>query len=305
MPELSPAATRRPVRYGRPVNPSPEPDELRRITALLLAAGQDASPRTISPLGGVTNRNFLVEVGEDQFVVRLPGTGTSRFIDRLAEAHNARAAALAGIGPDVLHADGGALVTSFLPGPALTAEALRADSGLRHEVGRLLSLVHHCPHPFRLRFDPVAEIERHRSVLPAVPLGTDALIEDVRGLRPARYLVPCHNDPWPPNIVAGPDGLQMVDWEYSAMGDPAWDLADLVVEAGLDQRQRSDVVSGYAPGPLDPALQARIDALQPVTDLLWGLWYLVREQDEDGNGDLGDTGRRRIARAAATWVAHS
>jgi thiamine kinase-like enzyme len=31
------------------------------------------------------------------------------------------------------------------------------------------------------------------------------------------------------------DGLYLVDWEYSAMGDPAWDLAILVVEASSGQ----------------------------------------------------------------------
>ena len=43
-------------------------------------------------------------------------------------------------------------------------------------------------------------------------------------------LVPCHNDPWPGNLLDadGPDGrIYLIDWEYSGMNDPMWDLADL------------------------------------------------------------------------------
>src|SRR5947207_6616038 len=84
--------------------------------------------------GGLTNRNLLVEVGDDQFVVRLPGNETELLgIDRRVECEaNERAAAL-GIAPAVaafLEPEG-CLVTRFVAGVALTSEQLPAPERLR------------------------------------------------------------------------------------------------------------------------------------------------------------------------------
>jgi len=57
----------------------------------------------VTPItAGITNRNFKVVVGGDAFVVRLWGSGTELLgIDRRAEKEAARAAAAAGVAPEV------------------------------------------------------------------------------------------------------------------------------------------------------------------------------------------------------------
>lgn len=287
--------------------------DLARIGALLTEAGIGASvtAASVTRLGGLTNRNYLVRGGARSVVVRLPGAGTERFIDRWAEVHNTRVAAKAGVGPRVVHASAGALVTEHLAGAPLTAAQVRTDPDALAACGRLLARVHHVATPFRSRFDAVVEIQRHRAALDEVPPGTDDLVAEASRVPRARVAVPCHNDPWPPNFLAAGEGLRLVDWEYSAMGDPAWDLADLTVEAGLDAEQRDALLAAYAAGPPGSALRERVAALEPVTDVLWGLWYLVRAADEAqaGAGEHAadafvEQGRARLERAARRWARH-
>src|SRR5438552_10094558 len=65
----------------------------------------DDSDIVITRLGGLTNRVFRVDHSGEQYVLRLPGAGTAEYINRANEAQAARAAAKAGVSPDVLYAD--------------------------------------------------------------------------------------------------------------------------------------------------------------------------------------------------------
>ena len=51
-------------------------------------------------------------------------------------------------------------------------------------------------------------------------------------------LVACHCDPLCENFLDTGQRMWIVDWEYSGMNDPMWDLGDLVVEAAFGDRRR-------------------------------------------------------------------
>jgi hypothetical protein len=63
-------------------------------------------------------------------------------------------------------------------------------------------------------------------------------------------LAPCNCDPLCENFLD--DGVRMwiVDWEYSGMNDPIWDLGGLSVEAGFDGDQ--DRLQGHVRPAVDP-----------------------------------------------------
>ena len=68
-------------------------------------------------LGSLTNSIYKVTVGGKAYVLRLPGRGTSEYIDRAAEEHNARIASAAGINAEVLFFDtNGLMLSRFVEG---------------------------------------------------------------------------------------------------------------------------------------------------------------------------------------------
>jgi len=51
---------------------------------------------------------------------------------------------------------------------------------------------------------------------------------------------PCHNDPLCENWLDDKKNFYLIDWEYSGMNDPMFDLGALAIEADLtDEQERS------------------------------------------------------------------
>ena len=95
-----------------------------RVSALL--GPRDGSVVQLD--GGITNRNFRVNFGGTDYVVRLPGKRTELLgIDREAECIANKAAAELGIAPKVaaLIEQPSCLVTRFIDGREMTVEELR------------------------------------------------------------------------------------------------------------------------------------------------------------------------------------
>src|SRR5690349_7423643 len=95
-------------------------------------------------LGGLTNRNFRIESPIGRYVLRIPGAGTSEYINRRNEAHAARVAAKAGVNAEVLHFDesSGVMLCRFIDGAAtLNAERFK-DLGSVRRSAQALKRVH-------------------------------------------------------------------------------------------------------------------------------------------------------------------
>ncbi len=69
--------------------------------------------------------------------------------------------------------------------------------------------------------DVVAEAEAVRAALAAHPVAP----------------VACHCDPLCENFLDDGTRVWIVDWEYSGMNDPMWDLGDLSVEGNSARRR--------------------------------------------------------------------
>lgn len=280
--------------------------DARAAAAVVDAAGLGPVER-ISPLGGMTNRNYRVDTREGSFAVRLPGAGSDAYIDRVAEAHNARRAAALGLNCEIHHlGPDGTMLCRFVEGEVVAPEALAASGDRLEQVARALWRLHAAGGPFLGRFDPVAEAHRHRDALsgPAeasLPSETDDLLEAIAAFDLDAPLVPSHNDAWPLNFVFTADGVVLVDWEYSGLNDPGWDLAHLSVECGLDRDDHDRLLHAYCGGAPPADLRRRVDLLRGVSDVVWGLWALVQHADGNTATDFESYALGRLHRASTWW----
>ena len=187
--------------------------------------------------GALTNVCYKVTMGAAAYVLRLAGEGTSDYIDRAAEKYNARVAAAAGINVEVIYfdAENGTMVTRFVEGISRNGgQDFSRDTGAPIRAAQLLKRVHRLREVFESRFYVFDEIEDYvellRGWLPALPQKYYEVRQ--RAVRLALEaspvpLVPCHNDPWPGNLLDAGARIYLIDWEYSGMNDPMWDLGDL------------------------------------------------------------------------------
>ncbi|MBP9184824.1 MAG: phosphotransferase family protein, partial [Fuscovulum sp.] len=244
-------------------------------------------------------------------VLRLPGRGTEAYIDRANEAAAARAAALAGVSPEVIHADpaSGLMLTRFVPGTVtMSPAAFRARPGSPARAARAFARLHASGAQFPARFELFAMIDDYLRLLSgkdvALPTGYHDILHEAGAVRTALAarplpLAPCHCDPLCENFLDTGDRMWIVDWEYSGMNDPMWDLGDLSVEAGFDAAQEDEMLKAYFGGPPPARDQARMVIYKAMCDLLWTLWGLIQLADGNPADDFRAYADTRFARCRA------
>jgi thiamine kinase-like enzyme len=261
--------------------------------------------------GGLTNVSYKVTVGGAAYALRLAGEGTSDYIDRVAEEHNARVAAESGINAEVIFFDAtdGTMVTRFVEGISMNAgDGFGRDSGAPVRAARALKRVHSLGRVFKSRFDVFAAIDGYLDLLRGwrTPLPEDyyEVGKRARAVRLALEmspvaLVPCHNDPWPGNLLDADGRIYLIDWEYSGMNDPMWDLADLSVEAGFGPEQDRAMMEAYHGTGLSPALCSRLEVYKAMSDLYWSVWGVVQHAKDNPAEDFWSYGLERLGRSKA------
>jgi thiamine kinase-like enzyme len=259
--------------------------------------------------GGLTNVTYKVTVGGAAYALRLAGEGTSEYIDRIAEEHNARVAAEAGINAEVIYFDAtdGTMVTRFVDGVSMNAgDGFGRDSGAPVRAARALKRVHTLGRVFKSRFDVFAAIEGYLELLRGwrTPLPEDyyEVGQRARAVRLAlevspAALVPCHNDPWPANLLDADGRIYLIDWEYSGMNDPMWDLADLSVEARFGPEQDRTMMEAYHGIGLSQALCSRLEVYKAMSDLHWSVWGFVQHAKGNRAEDFWSYGLERLGRS--------
>jgi len=274
-------------------------EQARKVIAGLdIFKGANAAAIPVSRLGGLTNLVFRVEHGGDVLCLRLPGKGTEEYIDRKVEAHNARAAARAGVSPQVLYADpeSGIMVSKFLDGfETMTAEIFARKEGAAARAGTAFAKLHNCGEKFEFRFELFSMIDEYLEILSKKSvefpdgyhdvLAESAAVREALTANPGK-LAPCHCDPLCENFLDDGKTMWIIDWEYSGMNDPLWDLGDLSVEGGFDDKLDMAMLDAYFPGGPGDAEVGRMVIYKAMCDLLWTLWGLIQHANNNPAEDF-------------------
>ncbi|WP_299398388.1 phosphotransferase [Pelagibius sp.] len=284
-----------------------------RVRGLSLWSG----PVDPQPLeGGITNVNFHVVDGDAGYVVRLGDDIPVHHVMRFNEAAASRAAAAAGVSPEVVYAERGVLVVRFVEGRTLGEADLRAAAMLDRLVPLLQRVHWQVARVFRgpaLTFWPFHVLRdygraleeggsRHRADLPELLQITEDLEVAVGKID----LVFCHNDLLPGNILDDGDRLWLIDWDYAGFGSPLFDLANLATNCGLDRDLERHLLARYFEAPADAALYRRFSAMKCASLLRETLWSMVSEIHSTLDFDYAAytaENRRRFERAHTDFAA--
>ena len=262
-------------------------------------------------LGGLTNLVYRVDAGDRRYVLRIAGEGTEDYIDRKVEGHNARVAAEAGVSAEVLHfdADSGLMLTRYLDGcVTMSPELFKSRPGAPARAAEVLKRMHACGKEFRFRFELFAMIDEYLGLLAKLeaplPDGYHEVVKEAGAVRKAldanpAALVPCHCDPLSENFLDDGARMWVVDWEYSGMNDPIWDLGDVSVEAGFDAAQDREMMAAYCGGEPPAAVYGRMVIYKAMCDLLWTLWGLIQFANKNPVDDFWAYSVNRFERCKA------
>ena len=239
---------------------------------------------------GLTNLSVRFEVDGVPYVYRHPGAGTDGIITRESEAFSQEVARDLGIDRTFVHEDpeSGWKISRFIEGcipfdyhnPEHVAAAMKIGRTL-HESGvqspwtfdvyakaadivRLLGCV---------EFKGFDELEKRAAIL-------DKCVK-ADGVPP----VLCHNDFYEPNFLVHAEGIDLIDWEYSAMSDYASDLGTFVCCSDFGIPEAEGVFRTYFQREPTPEEMRHCMAYVSLSAYYWFVWALYKDKAGDPVGE--------------------
>lgn len=233
---------------------------------------------------GMTNRSFLVTCGGKKYIVRIPGEGTERLINRMGEAAVYCAIEGKGIGDEIIFIDpvNGYKVTRFIEG-ARCCDA--SDTDDVNKCMQKLRAFHGLGLVVEHQFDIFGQIEFYESLwngMPSIYSDYQKVKKQTFSLRAyieahAGRKVLAHIDAVSDNFLffkdeLGREEIRLIDWEYAGMQDPHVDIAMFCIYSFYDRQQIDRLIQAYFPEGCNRENRIKIYAYISVCGLLWSNW---------------------------------
>ena len=254
----------------------------------------DEEIQSVEQLGGMTNQNYLVQTSSNQYIVKFFGKGTEKLIDRQNEKFNIEL--LKDLELDVenylFDIEAGIKVNQYIE----NAETLNLNTIKTkfEKIAPILQTIHASGKKLKGEFAPFDEIKKYESLIQgeiyypnyeAVRKSVFSLKEELEQIGIEKKS--CHIDLVPENFIEGPDGhLYLIDWEYSSMNDPMWDLAALFLESEFTPEEEENFLAYYE-GDKTPVSRSKIRIYKILQDIIWSLWTIYKEANGANFGDYG------------------
>ncbi|HEU5573060.1 TPA: choline kinase LicA [Streptococcus pneumoniae] len=276
-----------------------------KISSLL---SQEEEVLSVEQLGGMTNQNYLAKTTNKQYIVKFFGKGTEKLINRQDEKYNLEL--LKDLGLDVKNylfdIEAGIKVNEYIES-AITLDSTSIKTKF-DKITPILQTIHTSAKELRGEFAPFEEIKKYESLIEEqIPY---ANYESVRNAvfslekRLADLGVDrksCHIDLVPENFIESPQGrLYLIDWEYSSMNDPMWDLAALFLESEFTSQEEETFLSHYE-SDQTPVSHEKIAIYKILQDTIWSLWTVYKEEQGEYFGDYGVNRYQRAIKGLASY----
>ncbi|MCZ2257459.1 choline/ethanolamine kinase family protein [Sporosarcina sp. G11-34] len=262
----------------------------------------------ISSLGGMTNINYQATVGNEKYIIRMPGLGTEKIINRSEEKKNLEIGVMLDINPKQVYFDTktGLKITQMIPGAETLTPTTTKEKEVMKKVTDVLRKLHNSTVQMGNEFKLYELMEQYENnALEA----TAQFFEQFEEVKKAVWRVrqsyellpvkktPCHIDALHENFVMDENGkLYLIDWEYSGMYDPFWDLATHLIESDFTEREENQFLQYYFEREATKEEKERILIHKIFQDYLWSLWTIFKEAIGDDFGSYGQDRFERLER---------
>lgn len=227
---------------------------------------------------GMTNRSFTFEVRGNKYIMRVPGEGTDKLINRKQEYDVYQIVSPLGISDKVvfMDPDSGVKITEFIP----SSHNCNLDSW--DEIAQAMKKLkdfHNLKLSVDFTFDVFKQIDYYEELRGPNSLYVDyeEVKKNIFALKPfiERHKLPyqlCHIDSVPDNFLFNKDGIRLIDWEYAANQDPHIDIAMFAIYAGFNKEQIDRLINAYFCDKVDTVTKMKIYSYVAISGFLWSNW---------------------------------
>jgi len=256
--------------------------------------------------GGMTNLNYHVLIDSVSYIVRVPGNGTRDIINRVEEKENLELGTAIGINPELryFNVNTGLKITKKIENARTVTKYIAENEEFMKRIAVIFRRLHNSKKVMGNKFKLFELMTTYENL--GLEAGAELFegFEDVKKdilLLKQHYEtldienVSCHIDPAFSNFILDEDDtIYLIDWEYSGMFDPMWDIASYSLEAGYSEAEEDLFVNYYFQRGATALEKERIHLHKIFQDYFWSLWTLFKEEKGD---DFGTYGKNRFERA--------
>ncbi|PEG67289.1 choline kinase [Lactobacillus johnsonii] len=228
---------------------------------------------------GMTNRSFIFTVNNKRYIMRIPGEGTDKLIDRREEYDVYQRVKKEPYTETILYLnpDNGYKISEFLE------NTRNSDSNNVQDVKESMNVLrkfHSQNYQVDHTFDLWKQIDFYESLRKTASAYRDyEEIKDwVLKLKPfiednvTKWSL-CHIDANYDNfLIDQNNNVFLIDWEYAGMQDPDLDIAMYAIYAGYTKEKIDQLINIYYENKVSENIRYKIYAYVAVGGLLWSNW---------------------------------
>ncbi len=235
---------------------------------------------------GMTNRSFLFSYQNSDYILRIPGEGTDRLINRKAETEVYNVIGERELCDNVIYInpENGYKITEFF----YNARTCNSDdvNDLRKCMETLKKL-HDMHFVVENRFDLFEQLDFYESLwgdkksvycdYTETKRNVYKLKKYIDGMEKDYCLT--HIDAVPDNFLFLPNGdIRLIDWEYAGMQDPHVDIAMFCIYSLYDRERVDRLIDIYFENNCSFDNRIKIYCYISVCGLLWSNWCEYKSQ---------------------------
>lgn len=228
---------------------------------------------------GMTNRSFRFRCGDKRYIMRIPGEGTDKMINRKQEYAVYQVVGKEGICDPICYmsSENGYKITEFLEN-ARVCDCMNA--GDVKKCMQYLKTVHEKRMEVGHVFDIYEQIEKYESYW----MGQPSIYRDYKETKQKIFelkeyvdmqekdLVLTHIDAVPDNFLFVNDRIYLIDWEYSGMQDPHVDVAMFAIYSMYERDKVEELIDAYFEGNCPENIRTKIYCYIAMCGMLWSNW---------------------------------
>lgn len=239
---------------------------------------------------GMTNRSFIFTVDSKKYIMRIPGEGTDKLINRKEEADVYNTIKGKNICDELfyINPDNGFKISSFVENSRV------CDPYNFEDVSKCMKKLKHF-HDMKLKVNHEFNIVKQIDFYESLWLEPKSIFDDYQQTKKnVLSLIPfvnknkaesvlTHIDAVPDNFLFSKNGkteiIQLIDWEYAGMQDPHVDIAMFCIYSLYDSKEEIDnVIDLYFENKCNINTRIKIYCYVALCGLLWSNWCEYKRQ---------------------------
>ena len=228
---------------------------------------------------GMTNRSFIFTCKGQKYIMRIPGEGSDKLVNRKQEAAAYNVVKNQGICDDIIYInpENGYKITKYVDNARVcdpyNEKEVRACIQKLKEFHKRKFMVKH-------EFNIWKEIDFYEKLWE----GKKSVYQDyeqtkanVFSLRKfidenRKDYILTHIDANPDNFLISKEDIRLIDWEYAGLQDPDVDIAMFIIYAMYDRKWADKLIDIYYENQCDQITRIKIYCYMAMCGLLWSNW---------------------------------